>query len=80
MGRDERVDHDGYAEQESEDVARQLTDAAQMFSNVLDRLGTKTPCRAAAWRTAGVIERPRTQRYSWPARLPARWCHAEVGA
>ena len=28
----------GYAEQEPEDVARQLADAAQMFSNVLARL------------------------------------------
>jgi DinB superfamily len=37
-GRDERVEHDGYAEQEPEDVARQLADAAQMFSNVLARL------------------------------------------
>jgi DinB superfamily len=37
-GRDERVVHDGYAEQEPEDVARQLGDAAQMFSNVLARL------------------------------------------
>lgn len=38
MGRDERVVHDGYAEQEPEDVARQLAGAAQMFSNVLARL------------------------------------------
>jgi hypothetical protein len=37
-GRDERVVHDGYAEQEPEDVARQLADAAQLFSNVLARL------------------------------------------
>jgi DinB superfamily len=38
MGRDERVDHDGYAEQETADVARQLTMAAQLFANVLNRL------------------------------------------
>jgi len=38
MGRDERVEHDGYAEQEAGDVARQLSDAALMFANVLDRL------------------------------------------
>ncbi len=38
MGRDERVDHDGYAEQDPDDVARQLTDAARMFANVLSRL------------------------------------------
>jgi hypothetical protein len=39
MGRDERVDHDGYAEQEPGDVARQLSDAAKLFANVLARLG-----------------------------------------
>jgi hypothetical protein len=38
MGRDERVDHDGYAEQEPNDVAHQLTIAAQLFANVLGRL------------------------------------------
>jgi len=38
MGRDERVDHDGYADQEPADVARQLTDAALLFANVLARL------------------------------------------
>jgi hypothetical protein len=39
MGRDERVDHDGYAEQQPGDVARQLRDAAQLLANVLSRLG-----------------------------------------
>ncbi len=39
MGRDERVEHDGYAQQDTADVARQLTMAAQLFANVLDRLG-----------------------------------------
>ena len=38
MGRDERVEHDGYAEQDPRDVARQLIDAAQLFANVLGRL------------------------------------------
>jgi hypothetical protein len=38
MGRDERVEHDGYAEQDPRDVARQLTDAANLFANVLSRL------------------------------------------
>ncbi len=38
MGRDERVDHDGYAAQEPDDVAGQLTMAAQLFANVLGRL------------------------------------------
>ncbi len=39
MGRDERVEHDGYAEQDPVDVARQLNDAAALFAGVLDRLG-----------------------------------------
>ena len=39
MGRDERVDHDGYADQCPADVARQLEDAAGLFANVLARLG-----------------------------------------
>ncbi len=38
MGRDERVEHDGYASQDPSDVARQLDDAAQMFANDLSRL------------------------------------------
>lgn len=39
MGRDERVEHDGYADQDPAAVARQLRDAAALFANVLDRLG-----------------------------------------
>lgn len=39
MGRDERVDHDGYAEQDRTDVLRQLNDAAMLFANTLARLG-----------------------------------------
>lgn len=38
MGRDERVDHDGYAQQNPTAVARQLQDAALLFGDVLDRL------------------------------------------
>ncbi|HEX6345590.1 DinB family protein [Umezawaea sp.] len=38
MGRDERVEHDGYAKQDPVDVARQLTDAARLFTNVLDQV------------------------------------------
>jgi hypothetical protein len=38
MGRDERVDHDGYAAQHPPDVARQLVDAADLFANVVARL------------------------------------------
>jgi hypothetical protein len=61
MGRDERVEHDGYASQDPGAVARQLTDAAAMFGNVLDRLD------------AGAWERPVV--YSYPARLERtlRW-------
>lgn len=39
MGRDERVDHDGYAEQDPAAVSRQLGDAALLFDDVLARLG-----------------------------------------
>jgi DinB superfamily len=38
MGREERVQYDGYAEQDATDVARQLSDAARLFANVLSRL------------------------------------------
>jgi hypothetical protein len=38
MGRDERVEHDGYAQQDPGAVARQVTDAAAMLARVLDRL------------------------------------------
>jgi len=38
MGRDERVDHDGYAEQDPAVVALQLTEATRLFVNVLGRL------------------------------------------
>jgi hypothetical protein len=38
MGRDERVVHDGYVYQDPDAVARQLTDAADLFANVLRRL------------------------------------------
>lgn len=61
MGRDERVEHDGYAEQDPVDVARQVTDAALLFDNVLSRLGPDD------WE--------RTVSYSWPQRTERslRW-------
>ena len=40
MGRDERGEHDGYADQDSSDVAVQLAQLGRLFANVLDRLGT----------------------------------------
>src|SRR3954468_10887231 len=42
MGRDERVDHDGYNQQRPVDVARQLGDAALMFGGVLRRLDDRS--------------------------------------
>ena len=61
MGRDERVVHDGYAHQDPVDVARQLTDSAALFANVLARLD------------AGEWERGVT--YNYPRRLERslRW-------
>lgn len=61
MGRDERVDHDGYQQQDPDDVARQLTDAAKLFRNVLGRLDT------AEWE--------RTLMYTYPelAERSLRW-------
>ncbi|MGH3786572.1 MAG: DinB family protein [Pseudonocardiaceae bacterium] len=50
MGRDERVEHDGYAEQHPCDVARQLSDAASMFANVLNRLGPDEWDRSVMYR------------------------------
>jgi hypothetical protein len=57
MGRDERVEHDGYAEQAPEDVARQITDAAQMFTNVLDRLGDSDWARSLVYNYPEPTER-----------------------
>lgn len=60
MGRDERADHDGYAEQEPGDVARQLTVAAQLFANVLGRLNPDD------WERRAIYPYPRAER-------PLRW-------
>lgn len=38
MGRDERVEHDGYADQDPARVAHQLTEAAYLYANDLSRL------------------------------------------
>jgi hypothetical protein len=61
MGRDERVEHDGYADQDPTDVARQAGDAAQMFAHALSRLGP------GDWE--------RTLMYSYPERFERslRW-------
>jgi hypothetical protein len=61
MGRDERVELDGYAEQDPIAVARQLRDAAAMLVNVFVRL------RPDEWE--------RTMRYSYPVDMERslRW-------
>jgi hypothetical protein len=61
MGRDERVEYDGYAEQQPARVARQLTEAAQLFADDLSRLA------AQDW--------GRTVMYNYPTRLARtlRW-------
>jgi hypothetical protein len=61
MGRDERVEHDGYADQAPADVARQLTDAGELFANVLLRLP------APDW------ERTVLYRYPEPTVRTLRW-------
>lgn len=61
MGRDERVGPDGYAEQNPLDVARQLTDAALLLGNVLDRLDQRQ------W------DRTVTYNYPKPTEQPLRW-------
>ncbi|WSF99267.1 DinB family protein [Nocardia vinacea] len=61
MGRDERVEHDGYNEQQPADVARQLDDAALLFANVLDRL------TRADWDRSIIYNFPQRQE------RPLRW-------
>lgn len=57
MGRDERVEHDGYSAQDPGDVARQLSDAAQLFSNVLARLGPEDWERTVVYNFPEPLER-----------------------
>lgn len=52
MGRDDRVELDGYAEQDPADVARQLGDAALLFTGDLDRLSP------AGWDRAVIYTYP----------------------
>lgn len=58
MGREERVEHDGYNEQDPADVARQLLDAATLFGNVLARLA------AADWDRTVVYTYPEARERS----------------
>lgn len=57
MGRDERVEHDGYAEQEVTAVTRQLTDAALLFANVLQRLSEPDWDRTVLYNYPHLAER-----------------------
>ena len=57
MGRNERVEHDGYAEQDAGDVVRQLTDAAHLFANVLSRLGPEEWERSVMYSYPRLSER-----------------------
>ena len=57
MGRDERADHDGYAEQRPLDVARQLRDAATLFAGVLARFDDDTWVRTAIYNFPAPAER-----------------------
>ena len=61
MGRDERVELDGYATQDPADVARQLNDAARLFGNDLDRLA------------GGEWDRRVIYTYPEPAERTLRW-------
>jgi hypothetical protein len=58
MGREERAEHEGYNEQDPTAVARQLTDAAVLFGNVLTRLS------AADWDRTVVYHYPVTSERS----------------
>jgi hypothetical protein len=57
MGRDERVDYDGYAAQAPERVARQLDDAAFLFANVLARLSPDDWDRSVMYNYPTLFER-----------------------
>ncbi|MET9959563.1 DinB family protein [Streptomyces sp. NPDC006326] len=61
MGRDERVELDGYADQEPTDVARQLREAAVLFAHSLNRLS--------------AVDWERTLIYTYPERTERslRW-------
>lgn len=54
MGRDKRAVHDGYADQDPADVARQLADAATMFGNVLGHMS------AGDWNRTVIYHFPET--------------------
>jgi hypothetical protein len=57
MGRDERVEQEGYNEQVPEDVARQILDSALLFCTVLDRLGDADWRRTVIYNFDGPMEK-----------------------
>jgi hypothetical protein len=61
MGREERAEHDGYADQDPTDVARQLTDAAAMFTRALDRMPDADWDRTILYRWP--VQQERTMRW-----------------
>jgi hypothetical protein len=63
MGRDDRVQFDGYAEQNVADVARQLGDAAHLFANVLSRLSSQDWDRSVMYN----YPEPRERSLRWVA-------------
>lgn len=66
MGRDERVEYDGYSDQRASDVARQLIDAASLFANALSRL------REDEW------DRTCVYNYPEPAKRSLHWFAVHV--
>ncbi len=66
IGRDVRVEFEGYADQDPSDVSRQLRDAAGLFANVLDRLPP------TAW------ERRVVYNYPVPQERSLRWVAAHT--
>jgi hypothetical protein len=62
MYRELRVDLDGYGEQDPDDVARQVIDAAALFTNVLDRVDA-----------AGDWDRPMVYNYPEPGNRSIAW-------
>lgn len=57
MGRDERVEHDGYPLQQPAAVARQLRDAASLFAGVLVRLDDEAWSRTLIYNYPEPTER-----------------------
>lgn len=57
MGRDERVEHDGYGEQDPRDVARQLDDAALLFTRLFGRLSASERARTVTYNHPAPAER-----------------------